>query len=331
MKTLLEGQGQLFSNPDPDDARAYFRTKSRRLENKEMDLSAAIEKHLHDGDYLGIGGFGANRSPLAACHEIVRQRRQNLGLAGHTATHDMQILSVGEVYDRVDVAYIVGLEARGLSKCSRKYIESGKVKLTEWTNQLLATRFQAAALNVPFMPARGMMGTDTFRYSAAKIVECPYTGKKTLLVPALYPDVSIIHVHEADIYGNCRFTGITVADLELAAASKRVIITTEKLISNSEIRSNPHLTRIPYFLVDAVCHVPFGGYPGTMPGEYFSDEEHLKEWLTAENNPDTFKDFVNKNIYECKTHQDYINRNGGIEKMKHLRKQELMLHREVTP
>lgn len=330
MDILKEGKGQLFTNPDPDEARAFFRTKSRRLENKEMELKDAISKYVHDGDYLGIGGFGANRTPLAACHEIVRQKRKNMGLAGHTATHDMQVLSVGEVFNRCDIAYVVGLEARGLSRCSRKYLESGKVQLTEWSNYLLAIRLQAAARNVPFLPARVLMGTDTFEYSAAKMVNCPYTGKKILLVPALYPDVAILHVHEADIYGNARFSGITVADLELAAASKRVIITTEKLISNKEIRKNPHQTRIPYYLVDAVCHEPYGGYPGTMPGEYFSDEEHLKEWLDAEKDPEDFERFVQKNIFECKNHEEYIWRNGGIGKIKQLRKKELLLEMEAN-
>ena len=241
----------------------------------------------------------------------------------------MQVLSVGEVYDRVDVAYVVGLEARGLSRCSRKYLESGKVQLTEWTNYLLSVRLQAAACNVPFLPARVAMGTDTFKYGAGKIVECPFTGKKTLLVPALYPDVSVIHVHEADVYGNARFSGIGIADLELANASKRLIITTEKLISNKEIRSNPQSTQIPYYLVDAVCHVPFGAYPGNMAGEYFSDEDHLRAWLDAEKDPDTFRDFVNKNIYECDSHEEYVNRNGGLNKIAELRKKELLLDREV--
>ncbi|WP_419658815.1 GctA: glutaconate CoA-transferase, subunit A [Desulfosarcina variabilis str. Montpellier] len=328
MKVLEEGNGRLFTCPDPDHAREYFRTKSRRQTNKEMALKDAIAAHVHDGDYLGIGGFGANRTPIAACHEIVRQGRKNMGFAGHTATHDMQILSAGEVYNRLDIAYVVGLEARGLSKCSRKYIESGKVQLTEWTNYLLAIRLQAAARNVPFLTARVSMGTDTFKYSAAKIVACPYTGKKTVIVPALYPDVAVIHVHEADVYGNARFSGISVADLELAGASKRVIITAERLISNKEIRKNPHQTHIPYYLVDAVCHVPYGGYPGTMPGEYFSDEDHLKDWLDAEKDPDTFKAFIDRNIYGCKDHQAYIDCNGGMEKVKQLRKMELLLHRE---
>ena len=118
------------------------------------------------------------------------------------------------------------------------------------------------------------------------------------------------------------------ADLELAGASKRVIITAERLISNKEIRKNPHQTHIPYYLVDAVCHVPYGGYPGTMPGEYFSDEDHLKDWLDAEKDPDTFKAFIDRNIYGCKDHQAYIDCNGGMEKVKQLRKMELLLHRE---
>ncbi len=324
-----EGHGALLTNPDPDEARRFFRTKSRRLVPKDMSLADAVARYVKDGDYLAIGGFGADRTPLAACHEIVRQGRKNLGLAGHTATHDMQVLTVGEVYDRVDVAYVVGLEARGLSRNVRKYIESGRVQMTEWTNYLLTVRLQAAAANVPFMPARVAMGTDTFRYGAGKIVECPYTSKKTLLVPALYPDVSVIHVHEADIFGNARFSGIAIADLELASASKRLIITTERLISNKEIRRAPHLTRIPFYLVDAVCHVPFGAYPGNMAGEYFSDEDHLREWQEAEKDPAAFAEFVQKNIYGCRGHEDYINCNGGLEKMSALRRKELLLDREA--
>lgn len=328
MEIIEQGQGLLFSDPDPDSARAFFRTKSRKAVNKVMDLEKAIATFVHDGQYLGIGGFGANRTPIAACHEIVRQERKKMGFAGHTATHDMQILSAGKVFDRLDVAYVVGLEARGLSKCSRSYLESGQVQVTEWTNYALTARLQAAAQNVPFAVVRNMMGTDTFKYSAGKVVKCPYTGKKVLLLPALYPDVAVIHVHEADVYGNARFSGISVADLELANAAKRLIITTERMITNCEIRHRPHATQIPYYLVDAVCHVPYGAYPGNMADEYFSDEDHLKEWMTAEKDPHTFKAFLDKNIYGCRNHTEYINLNGGMERLKKLREKELLLDRE---
>lgn len=329
MEVIDQGIGPLFMDPDPDELRAFFQKKSRKMENKVMDLKAAVAKYVHDGDYLAIGGFGANRTPVAACHEIVRQGRKNMGFAGHTATHDMQILSAGEVYDKLDVAYVVGLEARGLSTCSRKYVQSGKVQVTEWTNYALTMRLKAAAMGLPYLPCRNMMGTDTFKYSAGKTAMCPYTDKKLNLLPALSPDVAIIHMHESDVYGNCRFKGIAVADLDLAGAAKRLIITTERLISNDEIKQNPSSTRIPYHLVDAVCEVPYGGYPGTMPYEYFSDEDHLKEWLAVEKDAEKFKEFLNRNIYDCKDHEAYIRLNGGAAKMRELRAKELLLHKEV--
>ncbi len=329
MENFDHGIGPLFMNPDPDLIRSFYQKKDRKMTNKVMGLKEAVEKFVHDGDYLAIGGFGVNRTPLAACHEIVRQGKKHMGFAGHTATHDMQVLSAGEVYDRLDVAYVIGLEARGLSSCSRKYVESGKVNVTEWTNYALTLRLKAAAMGVPYLPTRNMMGTDTFKYSAAKIAMCPYTGKKLVLLPALSPDVSIVHVHEADIYGNCRFKGIAVSDLDLVNASKRLIITTERLIPNDTIKQDPSSTKIPYHLVDAVCEVPFGAYPGTMYDEYFSDEEHLKEWLTVEKEPEKFKNFLNRNIYDCKDHEEYIRLNGGGAKMRDLRAKELLLYREA--
>lgn len=323
MEILSEGLGKLFTNIDPDDARAFFRDKSRKLENKLMSVKAAVEKFVHDGDYLAIGGFGANRIPTAVCHEIVRRRIKNMGFAGHTATHDFQILSAGQVFSRLDASYIVGLEARGLSPNARKYIESGAVQVTEWTNYALAIRFRAAAMGVTFLPVRCSLGTDTFKYGAGKEVKCPFTGQRYMLVPALYPDVAAIHVHEADVYGNCRIRGITISDLDVSRAAKRLIITTERIVSSEQIRSDPVRTLIPYYLVDAVCEVPFGGYPGNMAYEYFSDEAHLQEWMRVEKDPAAFEKFLDQNIYQCKSHFDYIQLNGGMEKMLALRQKEL--------
>lgn len=124
---IRRGKGELFTDPDPDRARLFFRQKSRKMSDKTMPLFKAVEEFVHDGDYLALGGFDGNRAPIAACHEILRQGRKNMGLAGHTTTHEFQILSAGEVFDRVDVSYIVGIEARGLSPCARRYMQSGRV------------------------------------------------------------------------------------------------------------------------------------------------------------------------------------------------------------
>ncbi|MBU1171529.1 MAG: CoA transferase subunit A [Proteobacteria bacterium] len=328
MKAIDQSHGKLFMDPDPDHARKFFRKKNRKKMNKVMDLGQAIETFVLDGEYLAIGGFGSNRTPIAACHEIVRQGRKGMGFLGHTSTHDMQVLSAGEVYDRIDISYGVGLEARGLSRCSRAYLESGKVMVTEWTNYALTARLKAASMGIPFMPARTMLGTDTFKKSAAIQAICPFTNTTLALVPALYPDVAVIHVHEADIYGNARFKGIAVADIELAHASKRLIITTERLIRHDEISRDPSMTQIPFLLVDAVCEVPYGAYPGGMPGEYFSDEDHLTDWLDAEKNDETFNAFIKKEIFGCRNHEDYLNLHGGRERMAALRAEECLLHKE---
>lgn len=113
--------------------------------------------------------------------------------------------------------------------------------------------------------------------------------------------------------GNCRIRDITVSDIDLAKASKHLIITCERLITNEEIRREPTLTVIPFFCVDAVCEVSYGAYPGVMAYEYFSDEEHIREWLTVENDPEAFKEFLDKNIYNVESHFDYITTPGYLE------------------
>jgi glutaconate CoA-transferase subunit A len=331
MNTLDHGEGQLFTDPSSEKARQFFATKPRALIDKVMSVGDAVARFIHDNDYIAIGGFGGVRLPIAVLHEILRQNKKNLSMAGHTATHDFQILCAGnasgrgKTLSRVEIAYVVGLEARGLSPNARRQIESGEVECNEWSNYALAVRFKAAAMGLPFLPMRTMLGTDTFRKSGARAIECPFTGERLAAIPALYPDVAAIHVHEADCFGNCRLRGTSVADIDLARAAKRLIITCERLIPNDEIRSDPTRTVIPFFCVDAVCEVPFGSYPGNMPYEYFSDEDHLKQWLAVEKDVDTFREFLDRYIYSVKDFNEYLQRCGGLERLQQLRRQEFML------
>jgi glutaconate CoA-transferase subunit A len=330
MDTRNSGSGPLLSDPSANHLREFFRSKPRALVNKVTTVADAVRRLINDGDYLGIGGFGTNRIPAAVCHEILRQEKKNLRFAGHTATFDFQLLCAGNLLGRgptlaaVDAAYIVGIEARGLSPHARRVMESGTIQVCEWTNYALAVRLQAGAMGVPFLPMRSMLGTDTFRHSAAKEVKCPFTNEQLCAVPALTPDVSAIHVHEADEFGNCRLRGTTVADLELARASKRVIITCERLIPNDRIRQEPWLTAIPFLCVDAVCEVPGGSYPGNMPGEYFSDEDHLKNWLAIEKDVEKYKVFLQEHIYGVNDFAEYLQKCGGSARLAELRKQELL-------
>jgi glutaconate CoA-transferase subunit A len=330
---LPRGEGPLYADPSADRARAFFATKPRAQTDKLTTVADAVRRLVNDGDYLAVGGFGCARLPTAVVHEIVRQGKQNLCFAGHTATHDFQILCAGNLLGRgktlarVDVAYVVGLEARGLSPHARRVVESGDVECTEWTNYALAVRLKAAAMGLPFLPSRSMLGTDTFRRSAACAITCPFTGERLNALPALYPDVAAVHVHEADRFGNCRILGTTVADLDLARAAKRLIITCERLVPHDDIRRDPSRTVIPFFCVDAVCEVPFGSYPGNMPYEYFSDEEHLCAWLKAEEDADGFRGFLDRYLYGVKDFAEYLERCGGLPRLQQLRRQEFLLDR----
>jgi glutaconate CoA-transferase subunit A len=333
MSPLCRGEGALFADPSSDRARRFFADKPRARSDKVTTVPEAVRRLVHDGAYLAVGGFGCDRIPTAVVHEIVRQGKQRLRFAGHTATHDFQVLCAGNRLGRgsllaaVDVAYVVGLEARGLSPHARRVLESGEVACTEWTNYTLALRFKAAAMGVPFLPARSMLGTDTFRRSAACAVRCPFTGEQLLAVPALYPDVAALHVHEADRYGNCRIRGTTVADLDVARAAQRLIVTCERLVPAEEIQRSPSQTVIPFFCVDAVCEVPFGSYPGNMPYEYFSDEEHLRGWLEAEGDLETYRAFVDRYLFGVPDFNGYLELCGGLSRMQELRRQELLLDR----
>lgn len=325
MDNLLAGIGENFNPYKFDEQRAIV--KNKKYENKITTVREAIQKFVPDGAYIGTGGFGCNRISTALLHEIVRQGKKRLGLSGHTTTHDCQILVAGECFDRCDIAYVVGLEARGLSKVARKYFESGKVKTTEWSNAALAWRYKAAAMGVSFLPSKVMLGTDTFKYSAAKVMLCPFTGDKYAAIPALSPDVALIHVHKADVYGNCVIEGLNNSDSDLAKASKHVIITAERIVDNDEIRQSPWKTAIPYWSVDAVIPVSYGSYPGNMEGEYFSDERHLSEWLEAEQDATTYQNFIKKYILDTKDFYEYLQLCGGINRINELRTEELMVNK----
>ncbi len=322
--TSVIKERELLGFTSPDELREINLKKSRKMVSKITDLKSAIQKLVKDGDYLGIGGFGMDRIPAAALHEIVRQKKKHLTLAGHTATHDGQILCAGNCIDKVDAAYVVGIELLGLSPNYRRTFQEGKVKVTEWTNATLAWRFKAAAMGLSFLPVRSMLGTETIKHSRAIEYKCPFTGEIYALVPACSPDIAIIHVPRADEFGNCQIDGITVSDSDLARASKKVIITAEEIITTDQIRSEPERTIIPYYCVDAVIHVPYGSYPCNMPGKYYFDLEHLKEWGEAEKDLQTFEKFLNKYIYSVKDWNGYLEVCGGEKKLEKLKKIELL-------
>lgn len=320
MNVLDEGHGELCGWMSPDDARKWMREKkSRILTDKRVSLRDAVGEYTRDGDYFAMGGFGHIRLSMQGIYELIRQNRRNLTMAGKTSVHDVDILIGGGVVDRIECAYAHGHELRGLSPCGRRATESGKVKIVaELSNAAFQWRFKAASMGLPWLPARIMMGTDTFKYSSSKIVEDPLTGDPITLIPACYPDFAFIHVHRCDRFGNCQIDGTTIEDIELSRAAKRLIVTTEEIVPHEEIIDHPDRTAIPFFLVDAVVESKFGSHPGNMPGLYYSDEEHMAEWLKLSRSEAGVQEYLDKYIYGVESQEEYLERIGGLEKMVYL-------------
>ncbi|MGB9134235.1 MAG: CoA-transferase, partial [Candidatus Bathyarchaeia archaeon] len=189
----------------------------------------------------------------------------------------------------------------------------------------------AAAMGLPFIPTRTMLGTDTFRHSSAKVVRDPFSGKLICLLPACYPDVVVVHVHRCDKYGNSQIDGILIEDFELARAARRLILTTEKIVSERKIREEPWKTVIPYYLVDAVIEAPFGSHPGNMPYLYYSDEEHISEWLRLSKTDEGVQRYFKKYVYGVKDFKEYVELIGGKSTLDHLRQIELLRAPLKTP
>ena len=324
MDVLEEGKGELLAWHDPDEHRRWIlENKSRSLEDKQMSLKAAVDKFVQDGNYIAMGGFGHIRVSMAGIYEMIRQRKRNLIMAGKTAVHDIDILVASGCVNRVEVAYSFAHELRGLSPASRRAVEEGKVKvLAEISNAGFQWRFKAAAMGLPFIPTRVMLGTDTFKYSSAKVVKDPFSGKPICLLPACYPDVVFMHVHRCDKFGNCQIDGIMIEDFELARAARRLIITTEEIIDEEIIRNEPWRTVIPFYLVDAVVEVPYGSHPGNMPYLYYSDEEHMAEWLKLSRSPEGVKQYLEKYVYGVKNFEEYLELIGGVKKLNYLKRVE---------
>jgi len=310
MDILESGLGPMLQPPDLDAFREFNRRKPKTLIDKRMTEAEAIARFVHDGDYIGTELYGTVRCPMSLVSEIIRQGKKDLRLAGQGVLELDMLIGAGAV-KAMDQTYMA-LEVYGVSNCLRREVESGRLSpVVEWSNAGIAWRFKAAAMGVPFLPVRSMLGTDTFKYSSAKVARDPFTGKPVCLLPALILDVGLIHVHRADAYGNAQVDGITGFCAEMARASKRLILSTEKIIPTEEIRQQPDRTIIPYYLVDAVVEAPFGSHPGEMAYCYERDEEQIKEWVESSKTPEATRAYLDKYVFAVRDHAAYRSLIGG--------------------
>jgi len=313
------GGGTLFVRPDADGFREWVRAKKPHSPvDKRMSEQEAVRRLVKRGDYLATDLYGMVRSPMSVVREIIRQAPGNLSLAGQGGM-DIDLLVGSGLVKRIDNVYI-GHEVFGLSNAFRRLADSGEVEITEWTNAALSWRLRAAAMGIPFMPSRTMLGTDTFRRSAALSGPCPFSGQELCFLPALAVDVGVIHVHRCDRFGNAQIDGTAGLGYELARASKKLILSTENIVPEATIRRTPEKTIIPHYLVDAVVEARYGSHPGEMCYEYALDRPRVREYLEAMETPDGQKEYFDRYIRGVRSHKEYLELVGGSARMKALRK-----------
>lgn len=244
---------------------------------KLRSLERCAAEEVADGDIVFLGGFG-HAIPFALGHELIRAGRRRLTIcrSGADILAD-QLIAAGCV-DKVIFGWI-GNPDIGLSHAFRRAVEDGSIEWEEWTNWSMALRFQAAALGVPFLPARVLLAGDIpAELPDLRTVACPYTGEVLSAVPALAPDVAILHAQRADEDGNTQLWGVVGDTAAGALASDRVVVTVEEIVDRSVIRDSPNRTVVPGHRVTAVAEVPWGAHPSYVQGYYTRDDDHFRRY-----------------------------------------------------
>lgn len=287
--------------------------RDRSLREKVMSLEDAASL-VHNGDHVALGGCTLSRTPIAMVWALIRAGRKDLTVSRSIVSTEGDLLYAAGASRHIVTSWFSQGIVWGISKVMRHYTESGAAKFEEWSHMSMGLRYRAGAMGIPFMPTRSMLGSGVRDVvgESAKDMTCPYTGERILLLPALNPDVALIHVQRADEYGNAQLDGLQFMDLDIAMAARRVILTTERIISNDQIRRTPDLTKIPFFTVEAVVEVPFGSAPHECYGLYEPFFGHLDSYAKATKDDPVAgaTQYLDRYYREPKTWTDYLARLG---------------------
>ncbi|HTP01627.1 MAG TPA: CoA-transferase [Anaerolineales bacterium] len=272
--------------------------------SKLTTLSDAVAQYVNDGDVLYAAGF-THLIPFAAGHEVIRQGKRDLVLA--RATPDLiydQMVAAG-CARKVIFSYM-GNPGVGSLRIVRRAIEQGKLEWEEYSHFQMITRLQAGASGLPFLPMNQTGAEDLEKANPnIKRMKDPYGGNDVITVPALHPDVAIVHVQRADASGNAHLWGIIGEQKEAAFAARKVILTSEEIVDESVIRSDPNRTLIPEIVVDAVCHVPFACHPSYAQGYYDRDNELYLQWDKISESVEQVKSWLDEWVFGVKDRSEY--------------------------
>jgi glutaconate CoA-transferase subunit A len=287
--------------------------RDRGLREKVMTLEEAA-KLVGDGDHVALGGCHLSRTPMAMIWALIRARKQRLTVSRSIASSETDLLLAGGAANHVVTSWFSQGLIWGVSKVMRHYTEKKLAVFEEWSHMSMGLRYRAGAMGIPFMPSRTMLGSGVGEQLGEKLktMTCPFTGEELALLPALNPDWALVHVQRCDAFGNAQLDGLQFMDLDLGMAAKKVIMTTERIVSNEQIRRTPDQTRIPFFTVEAVVEAPMGCAPHECYGVYEPFFSHLDDYahVTTKDPIKGSKEHLDRYFYGPKSWPDYLSELG---------------------
>ncbi len=289
--------------------------------SKLTSITEAIAQYVSDGSSVAIGLALEPLIPFAAGHEIIRQQRRNLTLIGPISDILFDQLIGAGCVEKVKAAW-VGNVSEGLAHCYRRAVEQSiprAIVTEEHSNFTIGLALLAASLGVPYIPTRSLLGSDlprqnpTFRQQQSSL-----DGSPLLLVPAVQPDVTIIHVQRSDVDGNAHLWGSLGISEEAMLAARNVILVAEEIVSREVILSDPNRVIGPSFKVRAVVHEPWGAHPSAVSGCYNRDHPYYHEYHTRTRTTEGFQQWLdewvlnmpNRNAYMAKLGEERLDSLG---------------------
>lgn len=291
------------------ELRRRTQSRDRSLREKVMSLEEAC-RFVRDGDHVALGGSTASRTPMAMIWALIRAGKKDLTVSRSIVSTEGDLLFASGASRHILTSWFSQGIVWGVSRVMRSFTESKRAVFEEWSHLSIGLRYRAGAMGIPFLPMRSMMGSDVAgRLKDLREMDCPFTGEKLLLVPALNPDVALIHVQRCDPYGNAQIDGLLFMDVDIAMAANRVILTTERIVSNDQIRRAPDQTKIPFFAVEAVVEAPYGCAPHECFGAYEPLFPHMDYYaeLTRKNPEAGAKEYLDRFYYGPKSWTEYLN------------------------
>jgi glutaconate CoA-transferase subunit A len=278
--------------------------------DKLRSLRDAVAADIEDGMSVALGCALESLIPFAASHEIIRQKKKDLTLIGPIS--DMQFdQMIGAGCVRKVIASWVGNVAAGLGHNYRRAAEAGipkPIEIEEHSNFTIALVLQAAAMGVPFLPTRTIMGSDLAKGKQFERIRCPFTGDALLAVRALRPDVTIVHAQRADREGNAHAWGNLGVMREAVMAAGKVIVTCEEIVAHEVILSDPNRVIVPGFAVSSVVHEPYGAFPSPTQGYARRDDAFYFEYHRTSRERAGFDHWLRQWVLDVKTHREFLAR-----------------------